>query len=210
MRSPVRRLAGLVPAPHVVDRLVPRVEVQHAGHELLGRVDAPVVFAANHASDLDAGFVAQAAPHHLRVSQQPPTVALRRGHSVVMFPEGGPSPDATLRAFGDAASRVAAEHGRPVVPVAIRGSFGLDAEPSRWRVAGTPVVLVRFGVPLEAPGPDELRDAVAALLAEDDATWWQSLAPATGDVPAAGWLSAWRQLDPARQSGDSRRPRIWG
>lgn len=194
-----------------LDRVAPRLEVRAAGLAGLAHLlGAPVVLAANHASPLDAQIIAEAVAPQLRVSTLPPAVALRLGRSVVVFPERGLTPDGALGRFQDDAARVAAGRRVPVVPVAVRGSFGLDEAPSRWRVRQAPVVLVRFGAPMVDPSAGALHDAVQRLLSEDSATWWQTLsAPAHPMPEPSGWLTSWRQLSASERPGESRRPRIW-
>jgi 1-acyl-sn-glycerol-3-phosphate acyltransferase len=56
---------------------------------------------------------------------------LRQGEPLVIFPEGGRSPDGRLQAFRPGAFRLALAAGVPVVPVTIVGAF--EAWPARRR-----------------------------------------------------------------------------
>ncbi|OYO24322.1 hypothetical protein CGZ93_04270 [Enemella dayhoffiae] len=132
---------------------------------------------------------------------------LRRGGTVLAFPEGRPNGDGSLREFGDAAARLAARAGVPVVPVGVRGALSVpDRGRSRARVA------VRFGNPLGADaGAPEQRAAVAALLEEDAGTWWQvqRRSPASEQPATHGWRLTWAETAPARRGGSRATTRIW-
>lgn len=195
---------------------LPRFDVDVVGLEPLTGVTAPVVVVANHPSFVDQAVLAQVLPSQWHVQTKGLELALRSGRSVLLFPEGGPSPDGTLGAFNPRAAALALRHGVPLVPLAIRGSFGLNSLLPRTSGGALPRVLVRFGDAIEPTGddPDLLiefaRDAVAALLAEDASTWFSSLAHRSVDTPVTGWRAAWESQDPALRPGSRTRPRIWG
>jgi 1-acyl-sn-glycerol-3-phosphate acyltransferase len=71
---------------------------------------------------------------------------VRRGPSLVVFPEGTRSPDGTLKAFKSGAFVMAVKSGVPVLPIAIRGSWDvlpkhrLSVRPGRVElIIGTPI-----------------------------------------------------------------------
>ncbi|CAM3929642.1 1-acyl-sn-glycerol-3-phosphate acyltransferase [Nocardiopsis gilva] len=70
---------------------------------------------------------------------------LRRGHIVVVYPEGTRSRDGALARFRSGAAHLADQAGVPLVPVAIRGTRQLL--PRDGRLHRTPVT-VRFGTPV--------------------------------------------------------------
>ena len=126
------------------------------------------------------------------------------GWSVLAFPEGTRSRDGTLQRIHHGPAQLALETGRPIVPVAIRGTFLAMPVGARWprhtRVA------VRFG-PAILPARDaRTRDltarvdgALRMLLHEDAITWWSALrARARPDtsVRAARWRRVWASTAP--------------
>lgn len=95
---------------------------------------------------------------------------LRRGHRLVIFPEGSISPGPGMRAFHLGAFAAAASAGCPVVPVGIRGSR--DAvPPGTYLLAHRGRVTVTVGLPIAPTGTDlgaqvELRDSARQAVAE--------------------------------------------
>ncbi len=88
------------------------------------------------------------------------TEALRRGHAVVLFPEGTRGP--ALGAFHRGAVLLAREAKVPLVPVALLGTG--DLLPKHGRLHRTRLQ-VRIGAPLPSTvTAEEARDAVAELL----------------------------------------------
>ncbi len=96
---------------------------------------------------------------------------LKRGRSVVFFPEGGRSHDGSLGNFRSGIGKLVIESGVPALPVAITGSYELM--PRRGFALYPAPVTVRFGSPVKAdPASSELEiahqlhDRLAALLKE--------------------------------------------
>ena len=143
------------------------------------------------------------------------------GWSVVIFPEGGRSPDGWTSTFRGGAAYLALRCGRPVVPVHLEGTRKVW---KRGEKLPTPIdrksaVRVTFGVAHVAgegaDGKDEssrrfagrIEAAVAALADEQRTDWWQArkraAAKATPSLkgPEAGaWRRAWAL------EGQGRRP----
>lgn len=149
-----------------------------------------------------------------------PAELLADGWNIVVFPEGSRSPDGWMQRFRPGAAWLAVQHGVPVVPIGIRGSYAAMPRGRGWPVPGRPPVKVRFGRPIR-PGEDEsfrdlagrIQQAVAALIDEDDTTWWQSLQraasgekPTVSRPPAARWRRVWEASTPPVRA---RRPRAW-
>jgi 1-acyl-sn-glycerol-3-phosphate acyltransferase len=175
-----------------------------------------------------------------RVNRRSADVAselIEDGWSLIIFPEGGRSPDGWAQPFRGGAAYLARRTGRPVVPVHLHGTRRVlprrvDPHPdagsgTTGRAGRRPVrapVTVLFGAPLvPADGEDARRfsariEAAVALLADEAATdWWQArrrAASATAPSPrgpdVASWRRAWALGDPARPGdGDRRRwPRV--
>jgi len=74
---------------------------------------------------------------------------LKAGEAVVVFPEGGGNPEATLQPLNPGAALLALRTGVPVIPVAVAGTPGMwpYGAPAPRR-SGAPVS-VTFGPPLE-------------------------------------------------------------
>jgi 1-acyl-sn-glycerol-3-phosphate acyltransferase len=91
---------------------------------------------------------------------------LRAGEPLVMFPEGGRSPDGRLRPFRPGAFRLAVQTGAPVVPVSIAGGF--EAWPVHRRLPRPGRITVTYHPPvtLEDLPPRADPKARADLLAE--------------------------------------------
>lgn len=94
---------------------------------------------------------------------------IREGTSVVVFPEGTRSPDATVRRFKRGSFGLALEAGVPVVPVSIVGVKQVVPHGFLSLVSGTVGVRVHPAVPVAGRGPgeaealaEEVRQIVAA------------------------------------------------
>jgi 1-acyl-sn-glycerol-3-phosphate acyltransferase len=81
---------------------------------------------------------------------------LRQGEPLVIFPEGGRSPDGRLQPFRPGAFRLALAAGAPVVPVTIAGAF--EAWPPQRRLPRPGRITITYHAPLDgsalAPGTD--------------------------------------------------------
>ncbi|HEU4908541.1 MAG TPA: lysophospholipid acyltransferase family protein [Propionibacteriaceae bacterium] len=147
-----------------------------------------------------------------------PAKLLRKGWTVVIFPEGTRSSDGFLRPFRLSAARLAIDCQVPVVPVGILGTYAAMPRGSYWPVPGRPRVSVRYGFPMVARADEtaeefgaEIVDAVKQLLAEDASTWWQTqrgLAEVP-EPPAASWRRIWQQSDPPIKGGKLPELHIW-
>ena len=86
---------------------------------------------------------------------------LGQGHSAVVFPEGTRSRDGTLQPLKKGAFVLAIATQRPVVPVVVRGTFGILPRGSIVPRAGR--VTVRIGAPIATQGLSyDDRDALVA------------------------------------------------
>jgi 1-acyl-sn-glycerol-3-phosphate acyltransferase len=138
-----------------------------------------------------------------RMSANRLAALLEDGWSLVIFPEGGRSPDGWGQPHRAGAAWLAARTGRPVVPIHIEGTRRiLPRGKGRLSPGRTQVT---FGRPLRG-GPSESRDLAARLeraveaLADEQATdWWtatrraaQRASPSlTGPSAAAPWRRTW-------------------
>jgi 1-acyl-sn-glycerol-3-phosphate acyltransferase len=89
---------------------------------------------------------------------------LRQGEPLVIFPEGGRSPDGRLQAFRPGAFRLALATGAPVIPVAIVGAF--EAWPAGRRLPRPGRVTITYHAPIDGAAlpPDADRKARPELL----------------------------------------------
>jgi len=142
---------------------------------------------------------------------------IEEGWNLIIFPEGGRSPDGWTQPFGGSAAYLARRTGRPVVPVYLHGTRpvlpktpGTGARPpggsgteSRrgGRLRRSPISVL-FGAPLT---PDEgentqrfsarIDAAVATLSREVHADWWQARRAVSTADPAEGAETAHRGPD---------------
>ncbi|MEA2702324.1 MAG: 1-acyl-sn-glycerol-3-phosphate acyltransferase [Actinomycetota bacterium] len=151
---------------------------------------------------------------------------IQDGWSVVIFPEGGRSPDGWTTTFRGGAAYLALRCSRPVVPVHLEGTRRVW---KRGDKLPTPVerasgVRITFGSPMwpekGSEGKDEtsrrfaarIEAAVAALADEQRTDWWQArkraAAKATPSLagPEAG---AWRRAWALESQGRSPASREW-
>jgi 1-acyl-sn-glycerol-3-phosphate acyltransferase len=139
--------------------------------------------------------------------------------SVIIFPEGGRTPDGWGREFKAGAAYLATKTAVPVVPVHIHGSRRVWRKGGRIRPAATTVT---FGAPLRPGGT--LSDARAlalameraiAELADEQATdWWSARRrAAAGTTPplqgpaAATWRRTWQLGEGTRRASGPRWPK---
>ena len=140
------------------------------------------------------------------------------GWNLIMFPEGGRSPDGWGRAFRGGAAYLALRCDRPVVPLYLEGTGRLWRRGTRFpKVAGRGEgVHLVFGSPIRAhDGEDPRRlsarieQAVAALADEWSTDWWSARRrAATGATPSltgpkgGAWRRAWAlDADASRRNG---------
>lgn len=151
-----------------------------------------------------------------------PGEVLADGWSLLIFPEGTRSKDGWMARFRLGAASLAVDHGVPVLPVAHRGTFAAMPRGQGWPSPGRKQLTIRFGEPLRPVHSetvpdfaDRVRNAVGALLDEDQSTWWEARRraargatpdPAGPDV--AQWRRVWAQSQSPQVNGSERR-RAW-
>jgi 1-acyl-sn-glycerol-3-phosphate acyltransferase len=225
-------------------------------------VAAPVIFAANHQSHLDAPLMITSIPrpwrHRLvvgaaadyffgtavtatasalalgaipidrskvnRRSADLATALLDDRWSLLIFPEGGRSPDGWGQPFRGGAAFLSIRTGTPVVPVHIDGAGAIWGKGTKRINPGR--TRVTFGAPIVPAEGEDARDlaerieAAVAQLADESATdWWSArLRAGRGQTPslagpaASSWRRAWAlgDLRSARDTGRRRRrTRTW-
>jgi 1-acyl-sn-glycerol-3-phosphate acyltransferase len=235
------------------------------GGEHLRHLEAPVIFAANHASHLDTPLLLTTLPvrfrhrtvvgaasdyffdrrwkaaiwsltlaaipiERSRVNRSSADVAaelLGDGWNLVIFPEGGRSPDGWAQAFRGGAAYLALRTGAPVVPVYLHGtrrilpkndegSPGGSGTENKGRLLRRAEVTVMFGPPLRPAEGEHARrfgariERAVELLAREVATdWWaarHTTEEETGALhgpEAVAWRRAWA-LGPPEGLGEDR------
>lgn len=159
------------------------------------------------------------------------------GWSLLLYPEGTRTLDGWMNSFKLGAARLCLDAGVPAVPVAVRGTFAAMPRGKMLPDRHGPRICVRFGRPLEpfeGESTTEFRNRlvrrVAALWAEEDLGWYQSMRasergqlalpegrdtalPVTvtpvesGGKEVAEWRKVWEATRPSpRDAG----PRVWG
>jgi 1-acyl-sn-glycerol-3-phosphate acyltransferase len=142
---------------------------------------------------------------------------LDEGWSLLIFPEGGRSPDGWAQPHRGGAGWLSARTGRPIVPVHVEGTRRvLPRHATKLRPGRTKVT---FGRPLRG-GPDSARElaerverAVAALADETETDWWTATRRAaaratpalTGPDAASPWRRAWALGDGRRRPSSTAR-----
>jgi 1-acyl-sn-glycerol-3-phosphate acyltransferase len=142
------------------------------------------------------------------------------GHSLVIYPEGGRSPDGWGQEFRGGAAYLSARTGAPVVPVFIDGTGEIYGKGMKRPRPGRSRVI--FGAPL-LPEPDEstrrfnsrIEDAVRALGDESVGDFWSARqrhrqgrsTPLTGPE-IDGWRRQWALHEHRRRSVSGQRRRL--
>ena len=139
------------------------------------------------------------------------------GWSMLIFPEGGRSPDGWGQPFRAGAAYLSVRCGVPVVPVHVHGTRHILRKGKKLPTPAS--TTVTFGVPLR-PGPDDdarklgprIETAVAELADEATTDWWSARRRAhAGETPsltgpeASSWRRAWALGDPSRRARREKR-----
>jgi len=143
---------------------------------------------------------------------------LEQGNSLLIYPEGGRSPDGWGQPFKGGAAYLALRCEVPIVPVYIAGTSRIWGKGQRRPKPSTTSVV--FGAPIwAAPGESTRRlnarveAAVATLGDELETDWWQARRrfhregpPSLEGPNASSWRRAWALGDRSRR--DRRKP-VW-
>jgi 1-acyl-sn-glycerol-3-phosphate acyltransferase len=155
-----------------------------------------------------------------RVSRRSADLAaelLDDGWNLIIFPEGGRSPDGWFQEFRGGAAYLAVRTGRPVVPIHLEGTWRILPKDGD-RIRRSPCT-VTIGTSMSPrPGEDARRfgarieTAVSVLADECSSDWWsarQRAAAGTTPSPRGPDASPWRRswaLDPEPSAQDRRGP----
>lgn len=162
-----------------------------------------------------------------RTSANRAIALVQQGWSLVIFPEGGRSPDGWGQGHKPGAAWLSVRTGRPLVPVHIAGTASiLPRHAGRIRPGRTTITFGRPLLPRHDDDPRrlaaELEAEVAALADEGSTDWWTArrraataTTPAlTGPGVAGSWRRTWALGAPAHRSPSHRSstapsPRRW-
>ena len=113
-----------------------------------------------------------------------------------------------MQRFRTGAARLALEHGVPVVPISIRGSYSAMPRGRGWPRGGRFPISIRYGPALVPSGDgrafsERMASSIARLMDEDRTSWFESLRrEAAGETPAvtgpqgAHWRRVWESTRP--------------
>ena len=136
-----------------------------------------------------------------RTSAEKAGALMAEGWNLLIFPEGGRSPDGWGQAHRGGAAWLASRSGRPIVPVHIQGTHRLLPRGGKRLYTGD--TRVTFGAPLMPDLParqlvTRLEEAIARLADEAATDWWSArwragrgLTPALTGPDASPWRRAW-------------------
>lgn len=133
--------------------------------------------------------------------------------NLVIFPEGGRSPDGWGQPFRGGAAYLAVRSGRPVVPVHLGGTR--DLLPKGRRGIRRTRTTVTFGTPLWPDAGEDARrfgvrieEAVATMAHETRSDWWTArkqaaagTTPAWQGPEASAWRRSWSLAPPTDHRG---------
>ncbi|MDQ6839340.1 MAG: 1-acyl-sn-glycerol-3-phosphate acyltransferase [Actinomycetota bacterium] len=157
-----------------------------------------------------------------RASANQAAALLDAGWSLLIFPEGGRSPDGWGQPHTRGAAWLGVRTGRPVVPIHVEGTGQiLPRHAKRVRPGSTTVA---FGKPLRSDDgvnarglAERLERAVTALADEGTTDWWTATKRAatrtspslTGPSDAGSWRRTWALGDRTRQGRGAGGHRRW-
>lgn len=215
---PQLNLRASLSGRHLLLRLLGlRLDVELVSADSLAGLQQPLVFAANEQGALDYQLLQWALPARLRPTMIAPSRALARGRNVVVFADL-PVGRRLVGEFSTVPADLANQHGVPIVPVGVVGTFKLK-DILKLALRTRPKVSIRFGAPIYARGRSlaettaELQSRVENLVHEGDLSWWTvqrrrrgGMVPEAAATPTAPrWRRLWDQAAPAKATA----PRIW-
>ncbi|MDQ6784381.1 MAG: 1-acyl-sn-glycerol-3-phosphate acyltransferase [Actinomycetota bacterium] len=157
-----------------------------------------------------------------RASANQAAALLDAGWSLLIFPEGGRSPDGWAQTHRPGAAWLSVRTGRPLVPIHVEGTGKILPRHAKRIHPGT--TTVAFGKPLRSDGGVDARElaerlerAVTALADEGTTDWWTATkraaartSPAlTGPAAAGSWRRTWALGDKTATSRPDRNRRRW-
>jgi 1-acyl-sn-glycerol-3-phosphate acyltransferase len=153
-----------------------------------------------------------------RASADQAAEIINAGNSILIYPEGGRSPDGWGQPFKGGAAYLALRCGVPIVPIYLAGTGRIWRKGQRWPKPSTTSVI--FGDPIWPTETDNTRrlnariESAVATLGDELATdWWQARkrfhqhgAPSMSGPEVSSWQRAWALGDRTRRS---RKKPVW-
>jgi 1-acyl-sn-glycerol-3-phosphate acyltransferase len=175
-------------------------------HKLVVGAAADYFFGTRVSSALSALVIGAIPIERTKVGRKSADLArslIDEGWSLLIFPEGGRSPDGWGQPFRGGAAYIAMRCGVPVVPIHVEGT-GRILRKGKNRPSRSPVTLT-FGAPLVPAEREDARKFAArierevAVLADEAATdWWQArrrahagATPTLSGPESGAWRRAW-------------------
>jgi 1-acyl-sn-glycerol-3-phosphate acyltransferase len=175
-------------------------------HKLVVGAAADYFFATRTGSALSALVIGAIPIERTKVGRKSADLArslIDEGWSLLIFPEGGRSPDGWGQPFRGGAAYIAMRCGVPVVPIHVEGTGRILRKGKSLPTRST--VTLTFGAPLlPAPAEDARKFAariereVAVLADEATTDWWQArrrahagTTPGLGGPTTGAWRRAW-------------------
>jgi 1-acyl-sn-glycerol-3-phosphate acyltransferase len=153
-----------------------------------------------------------------RASADQAAEIINAGNSILIYPEGGRSPDGWGQPFKGGAAYLALRCGVPIVPIYLAGTGRIWRKGQRCPKPSTTSVI--FGDPIWPTETDNTRrlnariESAVATLGDELATdWWQARkrfhqhgAPSMSGPEVSSWQRAWALGDRTRRS---RKKPVW-
>ncbi|MCL4434534.1 MAG: 1-acyl-sn-glycerol-3-phosphate acyltransferase [Actinobacteria bacterium] len=138
------------------------------------------------------------------------------GWNLVIFPEGGRSPDGWMQEIRGGAAYMAEHTGRPLVPVHVDGTYAIMPKGGTKLRPGS--TRVTFGRPISHTAGEnahrigkQIYDEFARLADESSSDWWTATkraaagtSPSPRGPEAAAWLRAWNLPSGSGDGASSR------
>jgi 1-acyl-sn-glycerol-3-phosphate acyltransferase len=193
-------------------------------HQLFVGAAADYFFKTRTTSALSALAIGAIPIERTKVTRRSAALAVElidEGWSMLIFPEGGRSPDGWGQPFRAGAAYLAVKCGVPVVPVHVEGTGRILR---KGRKAPTPsTTRITFGAPLHPTEDEDSRalnvriEAAVATLADEAATdWWQArlrahqgTTPSLGGPDTPSWRRAWAGSQKRRRTPGRRWPDLY-
>jgi len=207
-------------ASHLDTGLLVSVLPERFRHKMVVAAAADYFFDRRWKAVLSAGVLGSIPMERVKVSRSSADLAaelLQEGWSLVIFPEGGRTPDGWGQEFKGGAAYLASRCRVPVVPVHLQGTRAILGKGSTTFRPGP--TAIRFGQPVD-PGEGDRREdarriaarieqAIATLADEAETNWWQAAlragsatTPSRRGPEVAPWRRAWMLPQSARSNTD--------
>ena len=187
-------------------------------HKTLIGAGADYFFDRTWKAALWSGLAAAIPIERTRVNRRSSELAeslLKEGWSLIIFPEGGRTPDGFGQSFKAGIAQLAKKADVPVIPVYIKGTYDALGKNSRAFKPGP--TSINFGLPLFMDAGEDVRifahriqQSVDQLSYELETDWWTARkAAAVGMTPELtgpeikGWMDEWRRTKSKATKGPS-------